>query len=75
MRSIIGTVVSDKMKNTVVVEMTWFAAHPLYHKQMRHTQKFHAHNDKGAKTGDQVRIVEIKPMSKTKTWKVEEILK
>ncbi|MEK9200674.1 MAG: 30S ribosomal protein S17 [Patescibacteria group bacterium] len=75
MKIITGKVVSDKMQNTVVVETTRFASHPLYRKRIRKTAKFHAHNEMGAKTGDTVKIAEIRPMSKTKNWKVIEIAK
>jgi len=74
MKHLIGKVVSDKMKETVVVEYLWFVKHPMYSKQMRRTRKFHAHNTVGAKTGDMVRIVSIQPMSKTKHWKVEAVV-
>jgi len=74
MKSIIGQVVSDKMQGTVVVETTSLVAHPLYHKRLRRSRKFHAHNLIGAKTGDRVRLIEVKPVSKTKNWQVEEIL-
>jgi small subunit ribosomal protein S17 len=74
MKAVVGKVISDKMKNTVVVEVGRSMAHPLYHKQMRKNSKFHAHNEIGAKTGDTVRLVEIRPMSKTKYWKVEAVI-
>ncbi len=74
MKSIIGHVVSDKMTNTVVIETTSLVAHPLYSKRLRRTRKIHAHNLVGAKTGDRVRLVEIKPISKTKNWLVEAVL-
>ncbi len=74
MKSVIGTVISDKMKNTVVVKIDRLVAHPTYSKRMRRSSKFHAHNGIGAKTGDTVKLVEIKPMSKTKNWKVEAVI-
>jgi len=69
-----GTVISDKMARTVVVTVTRFMAHPLYHKRMRKTSKFHADNLMKAKTGDVVEITEIKPMSRTKFHKVTKII-
>jgi small subunit ribosomal protein S17 len=75
MRTITGKVISDKIPQTVVVEVNRLERHPMYRKQMRRTKNFHAHNDKGAKTGDTVKLTEIKPMSKTKFWKVAEIVK
>lgn len=75
MKTIKGKVISDKMTNTVVVEVTRFMAHPMYHKRMRKTRNFHAHNAIGAKTGQMVEIKETKPISKTKHWTVIQILK
>ncbi len=74
MKTVIGKVISDKMKDTVVVSMTILVPHPKYSKMISKTRKFHAHNGVGAKVGDSVRIVEIKPMSKTKNWKVEAVI-
>lgn len=75
MKIVSGKVVSNKMKQTAVVEVVRFRAHPLYHKQVRKTTNFHAHDEMGAKTGDRVKMMQIPPMSKTKTWKVIEIVK
>lgn len=75
MKAIKGKVISDKMKNTVVVEVTRFVTHPMYHKRMRRTRNFHADNLLGAKTGETVEIKETKPISKTKFWKVSKIVK
>jgi small subunit ribosomal protein S17 len=74
MKGVTGIVVSDKMKNTVVVEVQRVIAHPVYHKRMRRSSKFHADNQIGAKIGQTVRLVATKPISKTKFWKVEEIV-
>lgn len=73
-RVLVGTVVSDKMQNTVVVEVTRLVAHPLYHKRMRHSHKFHAHNEMGAQKGDTVMIVETRPISKLKHFMVMQVL-
>ena len=70
-----GVVVSDAMDKTVVVEVQRSKAHPLYKKQMRRGSKLHAHDDANeAKVGDTVRLMETRPMSKTKRWRVVEIL-
>lgn len=74
MKILTGKVVSDKMKDTVVVEISWSVAHPMYLKRMHRSKKVHAHNVIGAKTGDNVKLVEIRPMSKTKNWKVEAVI-
>jgi small subunit ribosomal protein S17 len=71
----VGTVVSDKMQKTVVVSVERRYAHPLYGKQVTRSKKYHAHDEAGeAKMGDQVRIVETRPLSRTKRWRVEEIV-
>lgn len=75
MNEIIGTVVSTKMNKTVVVKIDRLVAHPKYGKRMRKTNKFHAHNELDVKSGDTVKLVEIRPLSKTKNWKVVEVIK
>lgn len=71
----IGKVVSDKMQLTVVVEQVRQVAHPLYKKYFKKTTKFVAHNaNDDAKTGDTVRIMETRPLSKTKRWRVVEVI-
>jgi small subunit ribosomal protein S17 len=69
-----GYVVSDKMEKTVVVRVERLKPHPLYHKVMRRSVKFMAHDEMGAGMGDRVRIIEARPMSKRKRWLVVEIL-
>ncbi|MEO6196896.1 MAG: 30S ribosomal protein S17 [Dehalococcoidia bacterium] len=70
-----GTVVSDKMENTVVVAVKTSRRHPLYKKTIRRVHKFMAHDASGdTKLGDLVRIVEISPVSKRKRWGVVEVL-
>ncbi len=72
----IGRVVSDKMDKTVVVAVDYLKPHPLYRKIIRKTNKFHAHDeDNSCKTGDTVRIEESRPLSRTKRWRVIEIVK
>lgn len=72
----VGTVVSDKMEKSVVVAVERTVMHPLYHRYVKRTSKFVAHDSKNeCRVGDQVVIVSTRPLSKTKRWKVREILK
>jgi small subunit ribosomal protein S17 len=73
-RRLIGTVVSDKMQKTVVVQVTRTYRHKLYKKVVSSHNRFKAHDELGCHTGDQVRIVESRPISRTKRWVVDEIL-
>jgi small subunit ribosomal protein S17 len=69
----VGTVVSDKMNKTVVVAVERRYAHPLYGKQVTRTKKYHAHDENNDyHTGDTVRIMETRPLSKMKRWRVVE---
>jgi len=70
----IGVVVSDKPQKTVSVSLTRRFAHGFYGKQIVRTKRVAAHNEHGAKLGDRVRIMETRPLSKTKRWRVIEIL-
>jgi small subunit ribosomal protein S17 len=70
----IGMVVKAKMTKTVVVAVERLVQHPMYRKTIRRTSTFLAHDEKGAKQGDRVRIVETRPLSRSKRWRVEEIL-
>lgn len=74
-RRLVGTVVSTKMQKTAVVEVERVYRHPLYRKVVRAAKTFKVHDELGASPGDKVRIVESKPISKTKHWVVEEILR
>ena len=74
-RRLVGTVVSTKMQKTAVVEVERVFRHPLYHKVVRSAKVFKVHDELGANPGDKVRIVESKPISKTKHWVIEEILR
>jgi small subunit ribosomal protein S17 len=69
-----GVVVSDKMTKTVTVSLTRRYAHGFYGKQVTRTKTVAAHDEQGAKTGDTVRIVETRPLSKTKRWRVVDIV-
>jgi small subunit ribosomal protein S17 len=74
-RSLTGRVVSDKMEKTVTVLVERQVKHPVIGKVVRRTRKYHAHNEGNeAKTGDTVLIVECRPISKTKAWKVAKLL-
>ncbi len=70
----VGTVVKAKMAKTVVVAVERLVRHGLYRKTIKRTSTFMAHDEKGAKQGDVVRIVETRPLSKMKRWRVEEII-
>jgi small subunit ribosomal protein S17 len=71
----IGLVVSDKMMKTVVVSIERRVEHPVYGKMVRRTKKLKAHDEQNeAKTGDTVRIMETRPLSKDKRWRVVEII-
>ena len=70
----IGTVVKAKMAKTVVVAVERLVQHAVYRKTIKRTSTFMAHDEKGAKQGDRVRIVETRPLSRNKRWRVEEIL-
>jgi small subunit ribosomal protein S17 len=70
-----GEVVSDKMMKTIVVEVKSFKSHPLYKKTIRTRRRFMAHDEnKVAKVGDIVRIVECRPYSKRKTWVLDSVI-
>lgn len=70
----VGVVVSDKMERTVVVSLSRRFAHGLYGKSVVRSKRVKAHDEKGAKVGDKVRIMETRPLSKTKWWCVVEIV-
>ncbi|WP_066502427.1 30S ribosomal protein S17 [Abyssisolibacter fermentans] len=71
----IGRVVSNKMDKTAVVAVETFVSHPLYGKQVKRTTKFKAHDENNACTiGDKVRIMETRPLSKQKRWRLVEIV-
>jgi small subunit ribosomal protein S17 len=70
----VGVVVKANMQKTVVVAVVRLVRHPVYRKTIKRTSTFMAHDDKGAKRGDKVRIVETRPLSRHKRWRVEEIV-
>ena len=70
-----GIVVSDKMEKTIVVNVERRVRHPLYGKEIRRSRKFYAHDEENkAKEGDRVRIMETRPQSKSKAWRLLEII-
>jgi len=70
----VGTVASDKMTKTVVVRVDRSVTHRKYRRYVRKTSKFMAHDELGATVGDRVRIVETRPLSARKRWRVVEIV-
>lgn len=74
-REVSGTVVSNKMDRTVVVQVERLVKHPLYKKYIRRRNKFQAHdNDNACQIGDRVMISETRPLSKSKRWRVSRII-
>ena len=71
-----GEVISDKMDKTVVVAITRLTQHPRYRKTIKKVTKFKAHDEENScKVGDKVSIIESRPLSKDKSWKVTEIVR
>ncbi len=74
-REMIGTVTSDKMDKTVVVSVETSVKHPVYGKFVKRTYKLKAHDEKNeCQMGDKVRVMETRPLSKDKRWRVVEIV-
>ncbi len=74
-RQLVGTVVSDKMDKTVIVQVERLVKHGLYMKYVRRRSKFAAHDENNAsKVGDKVMIIQSRPLSKTKRWRVSKIV-
>jgi len=74
-KSVVGRVISTKMQKTVVVEVEYRRRHPLYHKVVRQRRHFMAHDEAGdCREGDVVRIVETRPLSRLKRWRVAEVV-
>ena len=71
----IGRVVSDKMDKTIVVSVEDFVRHPIYGKRVKRTKKFKAHDElNSCGIGDRVKIMETRPLSKDKRWRLAEII-
>jgi len=75
MRTIEGKVISVKMKKTAVVLAERFKTHSLYKKRIRTKKKYHAHDEIGVKVGERVKIQECRPISRTKKFKIIEVIK
>jgi small subunit ribosomal protein S17 len=74
-KELVGVVTSAKMQKTIVVRVTRRVQHRLYDRYVRLTKKFYAHDENGeAKNGDTVRIVESRPLSKLKRWRLAEVV-
>ena len=74
-RRLTGRVVGDKMDKTVTVRVDRMVPHPLYGKAMKRTKRYHAHDENNEyRVGDTVRITETRPLSKTKRWRVLELM-
>jgi small subunit ribosomal protein S17 len=74
-KEFVGIVKSDKMMKTIVVAIQMLKLHPLYKKYVKRVKKVKAHDEKNdAKIGDRVRVVECRPLSKEKHWKLVEII-
>lgn len=75
-RRLVGTVVSDRMDKTIVVRVERLSRHPLYNRIVKSYSKFKVHDEQNqAKIGDRVHIIESRPLSKEKHWRLVEILK
>jgi small subunit ribosomal protein S17 len=74
-RRIVGKVTSNKMTKTVVVEITRKYRHPLYKKVVYSSKRVKAHDEMGCQVGDEVQIVESRPLSRDKRWVVETVIK
>ncbi len=71
----VGVVTSTKMQKTIVVKVTRLVQHPMYQRVVRVSKKFYAHDEQGeARPGDTVRIVETRPLSKLKRWRLAEVV-
>ncbi len=74
-KSRVGTVVSNAMEKSVVIQVSYLVAHKLYKKRIKKSSKFMAHDEKNiCEVGDKVRIVSTRPLSKRKRWEVAEII-
>ena len=71
----IGRVVSDRMDKTIVVAVETFKPHPLYKKKIRKVKRYKAHDENNScRIGDKVKIIETRPLSKDKSWRVAEVV-
>jgi small subunit ribosomal protein S17 len=73
---LLGEVVSNRMQKTITVKVERRLRHPIYERVIKRSKKFHAHDEhKQCQIGDQVRIIETRPLSKTKCWRLLEIVR
>ena len=73
---LVGEVVSDRMHKTITVKVERRIRHPIYERVIRRSKKYHAHDEQNqCRIGDQVRIMETRPLSKTKRWRLIEIIR
>jgi small subunit ribosomal protein S17 len=75
-RVLLGEVVSNRMQKTITVKVERRVRHPIYERVVKRSKKFHAHDEHNqCQIGDQVRIIETRPLSKTKRWRLLEIIR
>jgi len=74
MKKLIGEVVLSKMAKTAVIEVKTWYLHPVYKKRTKRTKRYKAHNEIGAKEGETVELIETRPISKEKRWKIVRVL-
>lgn len=73
---LLGEVVSDRMQKTITVRVERRVRHPMYERVVKRSKKFHAHDERNqCKIGDIVRIIETRPLSKTKRWRLLEVVR
>ena len=73
---LVGEIVSDRMHKTITVKVERRMRHPIYERVIRRSKKYHAHDEHNqGRIGDQVRIMETRPLSKTKRWRLVEIMR
>ncbi|MDO8503641.1 MAG: 30S ribosomal protein S17 [bacterium] len=75
MKALIGKVVGTKQNKTVIVEVERFSVHPIYEKRVKRTKRYPVHNEIALLAGDRVRFVETRPISKTKRFRILEVIK
>ena len=75
-RVLLGEVVSDRMNKSITVKVERRVRHPIYERVVKRSKKYHAHDERNeCQIGDQVRIVETRPLSKTKRWRLLEVVR
>lgn len=75
-KTLLGKVVSDRMHKTITVMVERRVRHPIYERVIRRSKKYHAHDERNqCQIGDMVRIVETRPLSRTKRWRLQEVVR